>query len=107
MALTLSALAAHKVKEHLAQRGHGLGIRMIVNTSECNGMSYHLEFVDQAQGEDLVFESHGTRIYTDPRSLAYLDGTEIDFGTEGDDTGFVLNNPNVKSECACGESFYI
>ena len=107
MALTLSALAAHKVKEHLAQRGHGLGIRMIVNTSECNGMSYHLEFVDQAQGEDLVFESHGTRIYTDPRSLAYLDGTELDFAKEGLNEGFKFNNPNVKGACGCGESFTV
>ncbi len=107
MALTLSALAAQNVNEYLAQRGHGLGIRMIVRTSDCNGMGYHLEFVDAAHEDDLVFISHGTRIYTDPRSLAYIDGTEIDFTTEGDDAGFVLNNPNVKGECGCGESFYV
>lgn len=107
MALTLSALAAKNVSEYLVQRGHGLGIRMIVSTSECNGMSYQLEFVDAAQDDDLVFISHGTKIFTDPKSLAYLDGTEIDFTTEGDDAGFVLNNPNVKGECGCGESFYV
>ncbi|MBS0552145.1 MAG: iron-sulfur cluster assembly accessory protein, partial [Proteobacteria bacterium] len=70
-------------------------------------MAYKLEFVDETQGEDLVFESHGVKIIVDPKSLAYLDGTELDFVREGLNEGFKFNNPNVKDQCGCGESFNV
>jgi iron-sulfur cluster assembly protein len=65
------------------------------------------EFVDEVVAEDQVFESHGEKVIIDPKSLAYLDGTELDFVKEGLNEGFKFNNPNVRGECGCGESFNI
>lgn len=107
MAITMTPAAANHVAKFLESRGHGAGIRLGVRTSGCSGMAYVLEFVDEVQGEDEVFETSGVRIVIDPKSLLYLDGTELDFVKEGLNEGFKFNNPNVKNECGCGESFNI
>ncbi|WP_028454243.1 iron-sulfur cluster assembly protein IscA [Chitinilyticum litopenaei] len=107
MALTLSESAANHVANFLAKRGKGLGVRLAVKTAGCSGMAYKLEFVDVENPEDLVFESNGVKIYTDAKSLAYIDGTELDYTKEGLNEGFKFNNPNVKNECGCGESFHV
>ena len=107
MALSFSDTAAKEMQNYLVQRGGGLGIRLMVQTSECDGMTYRLEFVDEADEYDLLYESHGARIYIDPKSLVYVDGTEIGYSMEGDEGGFSINNPNVKNHCGCGESFYV
>ena len=107
MAVTLSESAARHVSTFIAKRGKGLGIRLGVKTSGCSGMAYKLEFVDNTENEDLVFESHGVNVVIDPKSLAYLDGTELDFVKEGLNEGFKFNNPNVKDQCGCGESFNV
>lgn len=107
MALSFSTTAAQEMQNYLAQRGGGLGIRLMVQTSECDGMTYRLEFVDEADEYDLMYESHGAKIYIDPKSLVYVDGTEIGYSSEGDEGGFSINNPNVKNHCGCGESFYV
>jgi iron-sulfur cluster assembly protein len=83
------------------------GLRLGVKTTGCSGMAYTLEFVDEALPEDQVFESHGIKIMIDPKSLVYIDGTELDFEKEGLNEGFKFNNPNVKAECGCGESFTV
>jgi iron-sulfur cluster assembly protein len=70
-------------------------------------MAYRLEFVDETHDEDLIFESHGVKVVVDPKSLAYIDGTELDFVREGLNEGFRFNNPNVKDSCGCGESFNV
>jgi len=70
-------------------------------------MAYTLEFLDQQNPEDVVFESNNIKIYVDPKSLVYIDGTELDFTREGINEGFKFNNPNVKDECGCGESFTV
>jgi iron-sulfur cluster assembly protein len=70
-------------------------------------MAYTLEFVDELGTEDIVFESRGVKVIIDPKSLVYLDGTELDFTKEGLNEGFKFNNPNVKDECGCGESFTV
>ena len=103
--LTLSEAAANHVANFIKKRGKGLGIRLAVKTSGCSGMAYKLEFVDVENDTDLVFESCGAKIFTDAKSLAYLDGTELDYTKEGLNEGFKFNNPNVKNECGCGESF--
>jgi len=54
-----------------------------------------------------VFENHGVKVIIDPKSLVYLDGTELDFVKEGLNEGFKFNNPNVRGECGCGESFNV
>ena len=107
MALSLSVSAAQEINRYLAERGQGLGIRLLVQTSDCNGMAYKLEFVDAVEDTDLRYESHGACLFVDPKLLVYADGTLIDFVSEGDVSGFAINNPNVKDQCGCGESFYV
>ncbi|MCW8919309.1 MAG: iron-sulfur cluster assembly protein IscA [Gammaproteobacteria bacterium] len=107
MAITLSEKAAEHVRKFLQNRGKGAGLRLGVKTSGCSGMAYVLEFADEVNAEDQVFESHGVRVIVDPKSLAYLDGTEVDFAREGLNEGFKFNNPNVKDACGCGESFNV
>ena len=107
MAISLSESAARHVSNFIAKRGKGFGIRLGVKTSGCSGMAYKLEFVDNTEDEDLVFGSHGVNVVIAPKSLAYLDGTELDFVKEGLNEGFKFNNPNVKDQCGCGESFNV
>ena len=107
MAVTLTDAAAKHVQKYLTRRGKGGGLRLGGKTSGCSGMAYKLEFVDNTENEDLVFESHGVKVVIDPKSLAYLDGTELDFVKEGLNEGFKFNNPNVKDQCGCGESFNV
>ena len=107
MALTLSEKAANHIRNFLTKRGKGFGVRLGVKTSGCSGMAYKLEFVDELAEGDVVFESHGVKIITDEKSLAYLDGTELDYTREGLNEGFKFNNPNVKDQCGCGESFHV
>ena len=107
MAITLTDAAANRVRNFLDKRGKGVGLRLGVRTSGCSGMAYVLEFVDDVNDEDKVFEEHGVKVIIDPKSLVYLDGTEVDFAREGLNEGFKFNNPNVKDECGCGESFTI
>ncbi len=107
MAITLTETAAARVKEFLANRGKGIGLRLGVRTTGCSGMAYVLEFADEVEPEDKVFESNGVKVIVDPKSLLYLDGTELDYGKEGLNEGFKFNNPNVKDTCGCGESFSV
>jgi iron-sulfur cluster assembly protein len=78
-----------------------------VKTTGCSGMAYVLEFVDVLNDEDEIFEQDSVKLIIDPKSLVYLDGTELDFVKEGLNEGFQFNNPNVKGECGCGESFNV
>lgn len=107
MAVTMTEAAAERVSKFLQGRGKGLGLRLGVKTSGCSGMAYVLEFVDELADGDVVFEERGVKIVVDSKSLAYLDGTELDFAKEGLNEGFKFNNPNVKDACGCGESFTI
>ena len=107
MAITLTEKAASHVQSFLARRGKGLGLRVGVRTSGCSGMAYKLEFVDQIGPEDTQFESHGVKVVVDPKSLPYVDGTELDYTREGLNEGFKFRNPNVKDQCGCGESFNV
>jgi iron-sulfur cluster assembly protein len=107
MGITLTEVAADRVKSFLDNRGKGEGLRLGVKTTGCSGMAYVLEFVDEIEDTDKVFESNGVKIIVDPKSLIYIDGTELDYGKEGLNEGFKFNNPNVKDECGCGESFTV
>jgi len=107
MAITLTEAAAERVKAFLENRGKGEGLRLGVKTSGCSGMAYVLEFIDVIDEDDKVFESQGVKIIVDPKSFLYIDGTELDYGKEGLNEGFKFNNPNVKNECGCGESFTV
>ena len=107
MSITLTEKAATHVNRSLQKRGKGCGLLLGVRTTGCSGLAYQLEYVAEAVAEDQVFESHGIKIFVDPKSLAYIDGTELDFVREGLNEGFKFQNPNVKDECGCGESFRV
>lgn len=107
MAISISDTAAQHVADQLAERGHGIGIRVGVKTTGCSGMAYVLEFVDKLEVGDEIFEEQGVKIIVDPKSLVYIDGTEMDFVKQGVNEGFEFKNPNAKGECGCGESFSI
>lgn len=105
--VSLTDSAANHVARYLSKRGKGLGLRLGVKTNGCSGMAYKLEYADTISEGDLTFESHGIKVFVDPKSLPYIDGTQLDFVREGLNEGFKFNNPNVKSECGCGESFNV
>ena len=107
MAITLTEAAADRVKSFLEKRGSGAGLRLGVKTTGCSGMAYVLEFADEIEAHDTVFEDKGVKIIVNPKSLAYLDGTELDFAREGLNEGFKFNNPNESDRCGCGESFTV
>ena len=107
MGISVTETAAKHIQNQLHSRGNGLGIRIGVKTSGCSGMAYVLEFVDEVEASDEVFEDFGVKLFVDPKSLAYLEGTQLDFVKEGLNEGFQFNNPNVTAECGCGESFTV
>jgi len=107
MSITLTDSAANHVKGYLEKRGKGVGLRLGVRTTGCSGLAYVLEFADEVAANDEVFEDNDIKVVIDKKSLVYLDGTELDFAKEGLNEGFKFNNPNVKDECGCGESFNI
>lgn len=107
MAVTLTDNAARHVQNFLAKRGKGIGLRLGVRTSGCSGLAYKLEFADQAEPDDIQFESNGVKVLVDPKSYEFLDGTVLDYTKEGLSEGFKFRNPNVKEQCGCGESFNV
>ena len=105
--ITLTQLAAEKIKQQLERRGKGLGIRLGVKTTGCSGLAYVLEFVDAERPEDLAVDCDGCRVYMDPKSCPYLQGMTVDFVKKGLNEGFEFINPNAKDYCGCGESFRV
>jgi iron-sulfur cluster assembly protein len=105
--ITLTSQAAKKISAQLVKRGKGLGIRIGVKTTGCSGLAYVLEYVDTLEDFDKTFESNGVTVVTDEKSLAYLNGMEVDFKRSGLQEGFEFNNPNVRDTCGCGESFRV
>lgn len=107
MGITLTEEAAKHVRGFLEKRGKGIGLRLGVKTTGCSGLAYVLEFVDEFNDEDEIFESQDIKVIVDPKSLVYIDGTQLDYSREGLNEGFKFKNPNVKDECGCGESFTV
>ncbi|HHJ18227.1 MAG TPA: iron-sulfur cluster assembly protein IscA [Gammaproteobacteria bacterium] len=107
MSVTLTDAAASRVQKFLDNRGKGIGLRLGVKTTGCSGMAYVIEFADEVDEHDTVFEDKGVKILVNPKSLVYLDGTEVDFAREGLNEGFKFNNPNESDRCGCGESFTV
>ncbi|MFU8927373.1 iron-sulfur cluster assembly protein IscA [Acinetobacter puyangensis] len=103
----LTQSAAQHVANFIANRGKGEGIRLGIKTSGCSGLAYVLEFVDEVDPHDEIFENHGVKVFIDPKSLVYLDGLEMDYVKNGLNEGFEFSNPNQKGECGCGESFTV
>ena len=105
--LTITERAADQIQNQLAKRSSGIGIRVGVRKSGCSGYMYNLEYVDEVHPEDLVYEAHGAKVYVDPEVMSLIEGTEMDYVTEGLQSMFRFNNPNVTAECGCGESFSV
>ncbi len=107
MSVTVTEAAARHVNRYLSKRGKGVGVRLGVKTTGCSGLAYTLEYVDELAPEDVVFEENGVKVLVDPKSLAYIDGTQLDFVREGLNEGFKFNTPNERDKCGCGESFRV
>ena len=105
--ITVTNTASNKIKRNLTQRGQGMGIRLGVRTTGCSGLAYVLEYVDALAPEDTAFEQDGFVVVVDPKSLALMDGLEVDYVRQGLNEGFEFQNPNEKDRCGCGESFRI
>lgn len=105
--ISLTPLAANKIKNQLERRGKGVGIKVGVKTTGCSGLAYTLEYVDDATNQELSFVSEGVHIFTDPKSLTYLNGVQMDWIKNGLNEGFDFINPNERDRCGCGESFRV
>jgi iron-sulfur cluster assembly protein len=105
--ITLTELAAQKIKENLKVRGKGLGIKVGIRTAGCSGLSYVLEFVDERNSWDDEFKSLGISIFVSPKDLVYVDGLVMDWQKKGLNEGFEFINPNETGKCGCGESFTV
>ena len=107
MAISMTEPAADRVKTHLSARGKGIGLRLGIKKTGCNGFAYVVNYADSVDDGDVVFEEHGVKVVVDRESLALIDGTQVDFVKEGLNEAFKFRNPNVTGECGCGESFSV
>jgi len=107
MAISLTSNAAQRVKSYLDKRGHGVGLRIGVKKTGCSGWAYLIDYADDIESGDVVFDSAGVKVIVDPKSLKLIDGTEVDFVKDGLNEAFKFRNPNIKGECGCGESFSV
>lgn len=107
MSVTMTPEAKERVQSFMANRGKGLGLRLGIKTTGCSGLAYVLEFVDDLNDDDELYDIDGVKIIIDAKSFIYLQGIELDFVKEGLNEGFQFNNPNAKGECGCGESFTV
>lgn len=100
--------AADRIKHLLAERKTPeAGLRIRVRGGGCTGLQYDMEFADVARDRDRVFEDHGVKLFVDPKSYIFLIGTTLKYQTGLLESGFKLENPNVKKSCGCGESFTV
>ena len=107
--ITLTELAAEKVKTLIQKRGSGVGIKIGVRTTGCSGLAYTLEYIDKppVTKDHIVYESHGVKIWVDGKSHVYIDGMVMDWKREGLNEGFDFINDREKARCGCGESFTV
>jgi|TARA_R110000803_G_scaffold7213_3_gene23331 iron-sulfur cluster assembly protein len=103
--ITITEVGANRVTDSLVTRGKGLGLRVKVRTTGCSGYAYVLEFVDELNDDDTVFDSNGIKIIVDKKSLVMIDGTHLDYVKQGLNEGFQFKNPWEDATCGCGESF--
>jgi len=107
MTISITEAAANRIKDSIADRGKGIGLRVGIKASGCSGYMYTIDFADEMTAEDHVFEAHGAKVIVNNDSMNYLDGTEVDYGREGLNEAFKFNNPNATAGCGCGESFAV
>lgn len=107
--ITITEIAAEKVKSNITKRTKGEGIRVGVRTTGCSGLAYTLEYVDVPPSTDefVMYEQHGVKIWVDRKSLVYVDGMEMNWVRNGLNEGFDFKNPKESARCGCGESFTV
>jgi len=99
--------AIDKIKKTFAKEGVTGGLRLGVLGGGCSGLSYQFKFDTRQRSTDKVFDYDGVKIFVDPKSLLYLNGTTLDFVDTFQQKGFKFLNPQQRSECGCGESFSV
>lgn len=107
MAIQLTESAAKQIQAQLEKRGRGLGLRIGVKKVGCSGFAYTYDYADELRADDKLFESHGTNVVVDAKSLDFLSGSTLDYVKEGLRQAFKFENPNVDAMCGCGESFSV
>jgi len=107
MAISLTDSAADRVRSYLEKRGRGVGLRLGVSQTGCSGYSYVINYADEIDDSDVVFEDKGITVVVEPDALPLIDGTQIDFVKNGLNEAFSFRNPNISGECGCGESFNV
>ncbi len=108
MAIEISEKAAQHIRSLSAQKGTPSGgLRLGVKGGGCSGLSYFIDWAEAPAKHDQVVERDGARVFVDPKSAMFLQGTVVDYQSSLMQSGFVFKNPNVKSACGCGESFTI
>jgi iron-sulfur cluster assembly protein len=105
MSVTLTIAAAERVKQYLEQTPGGIGLLVSVRKSGCSGWAYAIDIAKAAAADEHVFQSHGVDVRVPEAALEQLEGTEIDFVSQGLNQQFQFKNPRVTGECGCGESF--
>jgi iron-sulfur cluster assembly protein len=107
--ISITVLAAERIKQSLSKRGKGLGIRIGVKTTGCSGLAYVLEYVDvdPTTQDQFVYESNGVKVWTDGKTVPYVNGMTVDWIKQGLNEGFDFKNPNERDRCGCGESFRV
>ncbi len=107
MTITLTESAAKQIATQLMKRGSGIGLKIGTKMSGCSGYAYVLDYADQQNEDDVVFEQHGVKLLIRPEDMEKLNGMTLDYVREGINHSFKFNNPNVKGVCGCGESFAV
>ena len=106
MTITVTENAAKHIRNALAKKG-GVGLRLGIKTVGCSGLAYTFDYAKEVGADDQTFESHDVKVVVDRKSLAFIDGSELDFAREGLNESFKVNNPKATAMCGCGESFTV
>ncbi|OFZ66146.1 MAG: iron-sulfur cluster assembly protein IscA [Betaproteobacteria bacterium RBG_16_56_24] len=107
MAITMTESAAKHIRNQVEKSGNGVGLRLGVKQSGCSGFAYTFDIAQEVLETDMAFENFGAKLLVDAQHLPYLEGSELDYVKQGLGHVFKFNNPNVKNQCGCGESFAV
>jgi len=97
--------ASVKINELKVREANGEFLRIRITGGGCNGLSYHMKFVEQGKKGDILVNSQGIQVLVDSKTTLYLRGTTLDYSNKLVAGGFKFSNPNAKASCSCGESF--
>jgi iron-sulfur cluster assembly protein len=107
MNIQLTPAARMRMQQFLGTHPAAAGVRFGVRKTGCSGFAYVVNYADDTQPKDHVFEDRGVKVFVDPESLPLINGTTVDFVKQGLNEAFRFHNPNIKGECGCGESFNV